>query len=258
MWKNGENGKLGKKACNRPNYACPSDFADDTLQRKRITSSGVMDGLDMRGISWRGDSSRIGVPEMCHYIIDTEQGDSIQWKKDFQGSERMAGIGISETIRFCKEDILRDRPRLAENMDTMAGYVLHKELDGTWIVIIPKDNQLILAKDKPARSVRGIKVLDSLNGEKYEAISIPSVALQKLLDFVAEKTGMMLLPSECKSGRPPKYGIEDAKRILWQRKQGFSIREIAKKEKMSATTVQKLMGQYKGELIMEEMMKDEH
>ena len=150
-------------------------------------------------------------------------------------------------------DVPQSRSRLAEAMGAHIGFVLHRDAQDTWIVAIAKDSQLMLVKDAPARKFPNARVFDSMNKEQLESFAIPLEALDGFLDVVAEITGMRIAPKGSRGGRRPQYTFEDAKRIFEHKRQGASIREIAKKENMSPTTVQRLLKKHTPEIILDSM-----
>ena len=102
---------------------------------------------------------------------------------------------------------------------------------GKWLLVSDTASGVLEVSDKQRMF---------FDGGNHAEIVLTNETVQKLLEILCQSSGMKLAHSENKSGRPPKYTPDDKKRIFEMRKQGISIREIAKKEKMSPTTVQKL------------------
>ena len=156
----------------------------------------------------------------------------------------MESVCKSHSLKLVNRQSVRGkRPELRKALGSKSGYILQGSSDSTIIVAIPdfENGRITLAIDVPAIENKGGEILN--RDEEYREISLGADAFRALIDIVVENSGMELVSARNKGGRPSKYSQEDAERITTLKKQGYSIREIAKKEEMSTTTVQKLLKQ---------------
>ncbi|SEH23157.1 helix-turn-helix domain-containing protein [Selenomonas sp. KH1T6] len=156
----------------------------------------------------------------------------------------MESVYKSHSLKLVnRQSVSGKRPELRKALGGKSGYVLQGSSDSTIIVAIPdfENGRITLAVDVPAIENKGREILN--RDEEYREISLGADAFRALIDIVVENSGMELVSARNKGGRPSKYSQEDAERITTLKKQGYSIREIAKKEEMSTTTVQKLLKQ---------------
>lgn len=147
------------------------------------------------------------------------------------------------------------REELRENIEQNGGlaYLLAGKIDaGELIALIPNpaSRKWLLISDTeryelPLENKKSI----SYGEIRHTEIALPNEAFQNLLEILCQSSCMKLVHDENKSGRPPKYALGDAKRVFELRQHGTSIRAIAKQEKMSPSTVQKLEKEWQLHLL---------
>ena len=147
-----------------------------------------------------------------------------------------------------KYDIGGSSPLLFRAMGERTGYLLQGGKGERMVVAIPdpENGTVTIAEDIPAADNTVFS-----RSEEYCEICMSASAFRKLIDIIVETSGLELVSKRNKGGRPSRYSMEDARRIAGLRKDGMSIRAIAQKEKMSTTTVQKLIREYESIGILE-------
>ena len=134
------------------------------------------------------------------------------------------------------------RPKLADILAIADGsaYLLSSELlsaepgDERLVVLIKTDSSIGLIEDIPAS-------YDGKEPENYHLTMLDDIAVRSFWEI----TGAPVKQRKESTGRPPKYNLErEGMDIFIQHVyEGNSIKKIAYEQKMSPTTVQKLLNQ---------------
>ena len=142
------------------------------------------------------------------------------------------------------------RKKLHETMEQNDGwaYLLSGDTEnGELIALISRSSKSdwLLVSDEIPNEIGNMRFGES----RHTEISLSNDAFHNLLEILQQASGMKLVHANQKSGRPTKYDIDDAKRVFDMRCSGLAIRNIAKQEHMSPTTVQKLEKQWSEYLL---------